>query len=416
MNSNNGMNNIMIQPPSKLELSEFGIPENNIKIVDTVEEIRNNTPNIVIAECLNDVAFIQNNFKLQKMAKKNQYCMSLGVYTQLKFDIKRNIKILRPGKYKFKNIYKPYSGQDLNNKNLLIFRTGGIGDLLFINPIIRYIKEVYPTCKISLACGPQYQPMVETFEGIDKLYDLPFNASILFDNHYHAIFEGVIERTRESEKTNAYMLFSKSLGLDIPVEKLIPHQKPKQDKVDECKKILEMWKILDKPFVLLQPRASSPIRTPRFDFWEKVIDKIVDLDYNVILTDSPHQKDKLDKFIFGLKNRNRVYNFCGHSKSLDYTIALTSMSNLVIATDSALIHIGASLKKKVFGVYGPFPGHIRMSTYPNCDWIEPKDYKCCPCFQHGHLPCQYSKNGYPTCYDQIDMNECYSKIKKLIEI
>lgn len=415
MNINNGMGQLQIQPPTKLELGEFGIPENNIRVVDTVEEIRNGIPNIVVAECMNDVAFVQNNFKLQKMAKKNQYCMSLGVYAQLKFDIKRNMKILRPGKYKFKNIYKPYNGQSLNNKNLLIWRTGGIGDLLFINPIIKYLKELYPTCKISLACGPQYINMVESFEGIDRIYDLPFNATILFDNHYHAIFEGVIERTREAEKTNAYVLFSKSLGLDIPTEKLIPHQKPKEDKIVECKKVLETWNILDKPFVLLQPRASSPIRTPRFDFWEKIINKLVELDYNIIMTDSPHQKEKLDKFISELKNRNRVYNFCGHSKSLDYTIALASLSNLIVATDSALIHIGASLNKKVFGIYGPFPGNIRMSTYTNCDWIEPSIFPCgSNCFQHGHLPCKFSKNGYPTCYDNINIDACIEKIKRLL--
>lgn len=414
--NNNGLSTTGIQPPTKLELSEFGISPNNIAMVDTVEEIKKNPPNIVIAECVNDVAFIQNRYKIQKMFKKVQYCMSLGVYSQLRHDTRRNMKILRPGKYKFKNIYKPYNGQDLNNKKLLIWRTGGIGDLLFINPIIRFLKEIYPTCKISLACGPQYKPMVETFDGIDNLYDLPFNATILFDNDYHAIFEGVIERTREAERTNAYVLFAKSLGLNIPVEKLIPHQKPKDDKVEECKKILEEWNISDKSFVVLQPRASSPIRTPRTDFWKQIINKLIDLDYNIVLTDSPHQKDKLDKFILELKNKDRVFNFCGHSTSLDYTIALSSLSNLIIATDSALIHIGASLGKKVFGIYGPFPGAIRMTTYPNCDWIEPTGYKCCPCFQHGHLPCQYSKNSHPTCYDQIDMNECYSKIEKLLNL
>jgi len=412
--NNNGLNMTGIQPPTKLEMSEFGISQNNVSIVETVEEIKKNPPNIVVAECMNDVAFIQNRYKLQKMYKKIQYCMSLGVYTQLRFDTKRNMKILRPGKYKFKNIYKPYNGQNLNNKKLLIWRTGGIGDLLFINPIIRYIKEIYPTCKISLACGPQYQPMVETFEGIDNLYDLPFNASILFDNNYHAIFEGVIERTKEAEKTNAYVLFAKSLGLNIPVEKLVPHQKPKEDKVEECKKILDTWKISDKPFILLQPRASSPIRTPRTDFWKQIINKLISLDYNVILTDSPHQKEKLDNFIAELENKNRVFNFCGHSKSLDYTIALASLANLIVATDSALIHIGASLGKKVFGVYGPFPGDIRMATYPNSRWVEPHNYKCCPCFRHGHLSCEYSRNSYPTCYDQIDMNECYEKIEELL--
>jgi len=401
---------------TKYELKELGISENNIKIVDTVKEIKDNPPNIIIAECVRDVSFIQNRFKLQKMRKKTQYCMGLGVYTQLKYDEDRKIKILKPGKFKFKNIYKPYNGQNLNNKSILFQRTGGIGDLLFINPILRYLKELYPTCKIKVACGPQYQPMIEQFKEVDEVLDLPFPASVLFDANYHAIFEGVIERTRESEKTNAYFLFSKSLGLNIPAEKLYPIQEPKTDLVDEAKSTLNEWNILNDKFVLLQPRASSPIRTPRYTIWEKIIEKIVSLGYKVIITDSPHQKEAVDQFILGLKTKDSVFNYAGISKSLDYTIAMASLSDMCVSTDSALIHLGVSLGKKTFGLYAPFEGHLRMSTYSNCDWIEPEIYPCAgPCRLHGHLPCKWAVNGISPCYDKINMNKCFEKIERLLK-
>ena len=400
---------------TKYELQELGISESNIRIVDTVEEIKRNPPNIIIAECVRDVSFIQNRFKLQKMRKKTQYCMGLGIYGHLKYDDNRKLKILKPGKFKFKNIYRPYNGQNLNNKSILFQRTGGIGDLLFINPILRYLKELYPTCKIKMACGPQYQSMVEQFEEVDQILDLPFPANELFDANYHAIFEGVIERTREAEHVNAYRLFSRSLGLSIPDEKLIPKQSPKDIMIKNAKSTLNDWKMLDDKFVLLQPRASSPIRTPNYKIWEKIIEKIVSLGYKVVITDSPHQKEKIDQFILGLKSKNNVFNYAGISKSLDYTIAMASLSEMCISTDSALIHIGASLEKKVFGLYGPFPGSIRMSTYKNCDWIEPKNCQCSPCFRHGHLSCSNSTNGMSNCYNMIDMDECYYKIEKLLK-
>lgn len=400
---------------TKYEMQELGIQENNVKIVDTVEEIQKNPPNMVVAECVRDISFVQNRFKLQKMRKKTQYCMGLGIYAQLKYDDDRKLKILKPGKFKFKNVYRPYKGQNLNNKTLLIWRTGGIGDLLFINPILRHLKKLYPTCNIKMACGPQYQPMIEQFKDVDQILDLPFSAGVLFDADYHAIFEGVIERTREAEKTNAYFLFSKSLGLDIPIEELYPIQEPKTNLVDEAKSTLGEWKILGDKFVLLQPRASSPIRTPSYKMWEKIIEKIVNLDYKVIITDSPHQKEPIDQFILGLKVKDNVFNYAGISKSLDYTIAMASLSEMCISTDSALIHIGASLGKKIFGLYGPFPSNIRISTYKNCDYVEPKNCPCSPCFKHGHLPCKYSVNGISSCYDKIDMNECFDKIEKLLK-
>jgi len=403
---------------TRYELQELGINENNIKIVDTVEDVQKNPPNMVVAECVRDISFIQNKFKLQKMKKKIQYCMGLGIYTQLKFDDERKLKILKPGKFKFKNVYRAYRGQNLNNKTLLVWRTGGIGDLLFINPILRYLKELYPTCKIKMACGPQYQPMVEQFKEVDQVLDLPFTANVLFDADYHAIFEGVIERTREAEKTNAYFLFSKALGLDIPAEKLYPIQEPKSNLVDESKATLNEWKILEEKFVLLQPRASSPIRTPSYKIWEKIIEKIVNLGYKVVITDSPHQKEKLDQFVLGLRVKDDVFNYAGISKSLDYTIAMASLSEMVISTDSALIHIGASLGKKIFGIYGPFPANIRMSTYKNCDYVEPSSYSCQngPCFLHGHVPCRYAVNGISPCYNDIDLNKCFEKIEKLLKL
>jgi len=310
---------------NKFELKELGLPENNVKIVDTVEQIKKNPPNIIVAECIRDIAFVQNRFKLQRMKKKIQYVMGLGIYAQLKYDDSRSLKILKPGKFKFKNVYKPYFGQDLTNKTILFERTGGIGDLLFLNPIFRHLKNKYPTCKIKMACGPQYQMMMETFENVDQVLDLPFPANILFEAHYHAIFEGIIERTIQAQKTNAYVLFSKSLGLDILEKDLIPIQTAKADRVEECKKTLEEWKILDKPFVLLQPRASSPIRTPRYSLWAKIINKIVNLGYKIIITDSPHQKERLDDFIKGLLCQDEVFNYAGISKSLDYTIAMASL-------------------------------------------------------------------------------------------
>jgi ADP-heptose:LPS heptosyltransferase/ribosomal protein S26 len=400
---------------NKYELQELGINQENIKIMNTVEEVQKNPPNMVVAECIHNISFIQNKFKLQKMGKKIQYCMGLGVYSQLRFDEERKLKILKPGKFKFKNVYKPYKGQNLNNKTLLIWRTGGVGDLIFINPILRHLKELYPTCKIKMACGPQYQSMIENFKEVDEVLDLPFPATILFEANYHAIFEGIIERTREAENTNAYILFSKALGLNIPVEKLYPIQEPKSNLVDEAQKTLNEWKIQNNKFVLLQPRASSPIRTPRYDIWEKIIEKIVSLGYKVVITDSPHQKEIIDQFILGSKVKDDIFNYVGISKSLDYTIAMASLSEMCISTDSALIHIGASLGRKIFGLYGPFPAHIRMSTYINYDYVEPKNCPCAPCFRHGHLNCANSTNGNSNCYDMIDMDECFDKIEKLLK-
>lgn len=407
------------QPVAKqitpLELRMFGLSEDSIKLVDKIEELRSDPPNIVIAECLKTAHFIQNKFKQQVVKKKSKYVMGLGVYEQLKFEPKMNAKILRPAKVKFKNIYNPYIGHDLEDETLIVWRTGGIGDLLFIQPNLNYLKEIYPTCEIILACGPQYQAMVEDWPAVDMVLDLPFLFQYLIRADYHAVFEGVIERCKEAQTTNAYELFTRWLGLDLPKDRLVPTQDVKLDKLEECKKILEdEWNLEGIDFIIIQLRASSPIRSPRLGLWGDIINRLTKNDHVVIITDAPHYAKEIDflidKFI---KDKDLVFNFAHHSKSLDYTIALTSLAKMALSTDTAMMHLAAALDIKGFGLYGPFPGEIRLTTYPKSRWIN-AEYHCAPCFLHGHKPCPgAAADGTPRCYEQINLDELIERIEEL---
>lgn len=404
-------------PISKTKLRALGLTGDLSKHVNNLEELRESPPNIIVATAKTNISFVQNYFKNQKLKKKTAYVMGLGVYQQLhRNNIQAgNQKILMPSKIKFKNIYRPYRGQSLEDKTLLVFRTGGIGDLLFIQPNLRYLKEKYPTCEIRFACGPQYQAMVETWDCVDEVLDLPFRLKHLKESDYHALFEGVIERCKLAETENAYNLFSRWLGLDLPNELLIPRQDVKEEKLQFCIDKLNEWQVTPHKFILLQLRASSPIRSPRPQFWINIIDKLTDLGHDVILTDSPRQATHVDDFIKGVKNPHRVFNFCQHSKSLDYSIALTKLAQIIVATDSALTHIAASLDVPCYGLFGPFPGHIRLKTYSKAKWIDAvRD--CAPCFLHGVNSCpQAGPDGFSPCYDNLDINQIINDIEEFIK-
>ncbi len=401
---------------SSIEIKKLGLPDNTLKHVQKIEELRESPLNLVVAECVKTCEFTQNKFKKQKLKKKKKYIMGLGVYKQLWFDTMSQSKILRPSKTKFKNMYRPYTGQDLTDKKILVTRTGGIGDLLFIQPNLQAIKEKYPTCTIYFACGPQYQDMVDNWNCVDEVLDQPFPFTYLVGSHYHAAFEGVIERAEEAKSVNAYRLFTNWLGLNLPDDKLIPYQEPKQVLVDVCKNYLSEREKTEG-FLLIQLRASSPIRTPRPSMWKNVIDGLVKRGHNIIITDSPQMESAIDEFITTLnpESKNKTRNFSKQSISLGYSIALASMASCVVSPDSSLIHIASSLSVPAFGVYGAFPGHIRLSTYNNIDWIEPKDVKCCPCFIHGPKPCRNSIDGHPVCYDKLNTTEIIERIEGLIK-
>ena len=406
--------NRKLLPVSKTNMRSLGLTNDAGKFVKDLEELTELPPNIIIAKATQNITFTQNFFKSQTLKKNVNYVMGLGVYQQLHSDQKyKGKKLLKPGNIKFKNSYRRYKGQPLDEKTLLVFRTGGIGDLLFIQPNLIYLKEKYPTCTIKFACGPQYQAMVETWECVDEVLDLPFSAKHLYESDYHALFEGVIERCKLAENVNAFNLFSEWLGLNLPDELLVPKQNVKEDKLQYCKNILKDWGVEPHKFLMLQLRASSPIRTPRPGFWIELINKLTDKNFKVVLTDNPRQADYIDKFIDHLNDKDKVFNFCRLSKSLDYSIALMKLAQATVATDSAMNHIAASLDVPCYGIYGPFPGHIRLKTYPKAKWIDAKK-ECAPCYLHGMNPCpKANQDGFSPCYDNLDHDEIVKDIEEL---
>jgi len=405
----------------------FGLDITSTDMVDTIDTLRKNKPNIIIGTCTNNFMFRQNNGPIQKLQKKENYVMSLSVYANLEFDrYKTNpktglgVRNLKPAKIKFYDIYRPYEGQDLSNKTLLVMRTGGIGDLLFIQPNLIYLKNKYPTCKIVFASSAPYHPMLENWDCIDKVISLPFGAKILYQSNYHLIFEGVIERTKEAHHINAYELFSKWMCLNLSKDLLRPIQPVRIDRYTEISQVLKNKFNIDDSsdkICTVQLKASSPIRTPHPEqLWLPILKFILSRGYKIVIVDNPALHEQIENIIntyFG-DIKDSLVNFVKYSKDISYAIALASMSEIVIGPDSSMVHIAESVGTKSFGIYGPFPGSIRLSTYKYNSWIDCKA-DCSPCFTHGHRPCIYGgqNGGCSPCYQNINMSEFIKKFKEL---
>jgi ADP-heptose:LPS heptosyltransferase len=400
---------------TSMQLRNFGLSIGNLKHVEKLEELRSDPPNMIIAECKKTMKIRQNFSEEQTLKKGVNYVMSLGVYQQIHVDPTLGMQVLKPASIKFKSVYRPYIGQDLSDKTLIVFRTGGIGDLLFIKPNLQYLKEKYPTCYIQFSCAPQYQSMISTWDCVDQIVDLPFPLSYLIHADYHSVFEGVIERCKEAESENSYRLFSRWMGLSLPDDLLIPKQEINEDILQIVKDVVENKMNIKDKFLEFQIRASSPIRTPNLIFWRQLIDELTDRGHNIVITDSKRTENKVEKFIIDLKNKDKVFNFAKYSETIDYTICLTKLASMVVATDSALNHIAASVGTKSYGIYGPFPGRIRLETYGKLSrWVDAQMH-CAPCYLHTYKPCpQASMDGFSPCYNTIDIKKTCNEIEDFL--
>lgn len=397
--------------------------EDTTRYHTTLESLRNTIPAMAVATPTRSFSYSQSLDKnkrpvLENITQGQDMVMSLFFYDSLEYDRSRN-KCLVPSQTKFRDVYKPYTGQPLNGKKLLVWRQGGIGDLLFIQPHLRYLKSLYPDCIIQFATGTEYVPLISSWKFVDSAFTFPISLDQFKTVDYHLTFEGVIERCMEAHTTNAYKLFRKWINIDTPDDQLVPVLDSTDKRIEKkVKKFMKDNNLKYKNFILIQIRSSSPIRTPSSGVWKQIIEPLIRQGNNIVITDGPQQYsniEKLIKHLFPPSYRSKIFNFSKESENINYSICLASKSKLVIAPDSSLVHIAAGVRTPVFGVYGAFPAEIRMSTYPKADWIEPeRSYICIKggkhCFLHGHKPCPFAKRHTNHLYIDGTISPCYELI------
>ena len=325
----------------------------------------------------------------------------------------------------FRNWKKP-DFNNVKNKRLLIIRHGGIGDLLFITPIIKKMKIKYPELKITLMTRIMYHSLFNNFPYIDKLVDHAWpNIFSLLTHDYIVFLDKSIEIDKDAREKNVYDLFSeKYFGI-----KLDNSEKKPVLFVDQY----ELNKIASSvPFITdgscltigVQIRAGSPIRTPSYDFWVKLIIKL--------LRDIPNTKiyliteknmafwaEKIKTMVIcrepGLTDD--IINFGHYSQNIQSLIALIEMLDLIIAPDSSSVHIAAGMDIPTICIYGPFPSRLRIKYYPKAIGLD-ASAECAPCFTHGHKPCKKAREKglyWSPCFNNLKTEEIVNKVKLLIK-
>jgi len=299
--------------------------------------------------------------------------------------------------YPIDSIYRKYTGQDLNGKKLMTFRTGGIGDLHWLGPVLRHLKKKYPNCFIRVASACK-QPL-ENLPEINELYDMPFDSKLLEDSDYSLMFQGIIENASdESKRTHAVDMFFSYFGIDslqLPAEDKRPQIVYSKQEMEWCNNELKKYLIDDSHYVIgIQMETSSPIRNYPKEKIKFIIDVLA-------------KEENIKIALIGNKSHEMIASFYkGHypnvllftKYSVRQSIVMASRYNLVISPDSFMVQTAGSLDKPLIGLYGPFPSEVRMKYFKNAIGLD-SNVVCSPCYQHDYRHCI---KGFPSpCFTQI---------------
>jgi len=303
--------------------------------------------------------------------------------------------------YPIETIYKPYKGQDLSGKKLLVFRTGGIGDLCFLNGAIRILKKKFPTSSLRAASACK-QPL-ENLTELDALYDMPFDAELFKETDYQLFFQGIIEGgSDESKRTHAVDMFLSYFGIDgthIPDEEKVPRLTFTKAEIDWCQKTIAGWGIKDTDYVIgVQMETSAPLRNFPKEKMKAFIDVLSKEPNTKVVVIGSEQHDMIGNFFKG----GSPNIFVATKFNVRQSIVLCTRYNLVIAPDSFIIQIAGALDKPLVGLYGPFPSEVRMKYFKNSIGLDPS-VPCAPCYKHDFRGCV---KGFPSpCFTQISVDD-----------
>jgi ADP-heptose:LPS heptosyltransferase len=416
---------------SKKQLRALGLDKNTADKKTTIKEVLDTTPGMVTVQAERDFVQAIDDYKIQ-VKKNDVLVLPLNVYNASRRYKEDNSIVYSPYRHKFSEYFNRYRGENLDGKRLLVWRSGGIGDIMFSQPIIKYLKEKYPTCHITYATLPRNASLLVSWPKglLDNGVIIPFPLSILKEHDYHLTFEGSIERCKEAESVNCYDIFQmmanlKFNPLDYPIELT-----PIKTLYDSMVNIFKGTKV-----IMLQPRATSILRTLPLSMVEELIFKLQKLGLFVGLQDSFATSEKWNSILHNMKSidQTKILNLSAISKDVAYAVSIGAHVVGGITTDSAFSHILPALGKPVVTIYGPFKGELRMQYYKNADWINtPAEWNECgknPCFFHESeiKNCPYVMNGKsPMCMSVIDVdmiikkyvavhNEVYPNDKLLFE-
>jgi hypothetical protein len=377
-----------------------------IERYDTVEEFAACMPPFAVAEVFMS-AKIQTMYmdKPIELREGDRMCFTPGAYKNIQ-DMKPCLKPIDG--VTFEKIYKKYNGENLSGKTLFIWRDGGIGDLMFIRPIMCYLKDKYPTCKIIFATRERYHPIINEWDDcIDELFDSPFSIDdTLLRSDYHATFQGVIEYCADAERMDVHELFARHMGLD--------HEKINWVRPMSVVMNNPFFQINTEKYVVVQPRASSPVRTPMLGTIVNAINECTKLGYRVVVCDSPRYSRMIEDIISLCAEKDRIINFSKVAGDMADVVGLIDGAAFVIAPDSAFTHIAAMQDKPSIALYGPFPAEVRTRFYERCIVIETPRTKVCKfggreCYKHSPSVCELGC----ICWHNIDEGLLKDSIQKL---
>lgn len=249
---------------------------------------------------------------------------------------------------------------------LLILRVGGLGDMIMLTPVLRYIRErLNPDVEITLATFKYSHELFHKTPCVDAVIPSPVRLSHLLEYDYYMEFFN--EKNDDEEKIFASMNMTDYhfRGIEVDYNNLDDDSKrvhlPKDIACSED--IIKFYSQLDREQYRAVALASLFSSSPTRDFppghFEVLIRSFPDVLFVVPYKDKTIFKGRFDH----ITNNNLIY--LDTSGSITEYITAIEQSDIVVCSDSSAYHIAEALGKKAIVLFGSVNPDFRIRYYRN---------------------------------------------------
>jgi len=288
-------------------------------------------------------------------------------------------------------------------KNILIYRSGGIGDILFTFPYLKSIKEINPDCKITYVCGIEIFEILEVCPYIDeRIYEPLKYEDVLNKYDKIIVIERFIEENPDAEVMNAF---------DIPKDTFFEGIER-----GSMESTIELGELIGpKIHVAVAYSSSALIRDISPVIWFDFIRQLESDKFRVTLIAPPEKNKDLLDFAEEVRQHNpklEIRKLVHESfREVINTTLKYDRPHIGIGADSGLINLWGYHGIPIIGLFGPFESKLRLKYYKNAigiDAITQCRYginENGSCFAHSTMPCQlaqYKEEMHSPCLHLIN--------------
>ncbi len=316
-------------------------------------------------------------------------------------------------------------------RKILVITLSNLGDVIMTTPVIMRLRQAFPKAEISVVVGPKAKGLLSQSKNIrevivydkraklkdkkefilnlrrqawDWVVDLRHTAiPILVKNGKSSPV--LLRRHRKKMKREAHLEVLEWMGL-------APQSTPAFDFFQEKdvatlrSKLHALGISEEEGWIVMAPGAASERKRWNSKNFRELAEMLAEkTGKTILLAGSPEERNVAEKVLQGLSAR--AFVVCG-ATNLAESAAMIARASLVVANDSAMMHLGFELGTPTVGVFGPTNheqyGHVGLKFR-----VAAADPKLCFCKDHMKSKAERS------CFHNLNAGHVFKLCEELMQ-